>query len=166
MLVAPSFDLQLVDLALILGAMVTFLAFIWASRRLLFLIQISDTAMSLSIKKDERRAKARRERGKINSSFLKTNMTKQERDRRKKLYMLKESRATIQAQRRETRAYIARQKFIAKKSVIETRQNEMIKEAKNAELHSKINNRDYGEFMSKKYRDTMNNNPYAKVNYR
>ena len=141
MLNVPDFNLQMIDLATLVSAMVSFLALMWGAKKLLFMLEISDFAIGLQIKKDERKARELRQRKKLKSSFLKVSQTKQQKDRRKQLYKTKQLRVLTQEQRRLRDANTARNKFNNRKRAFEMRENELIKEAKRAELNSKINSR-------------------------
>ena len=89
LILQPIIDLLIANIYILLSGMLSFLALIWSAKKLLYMIEISDFAVGLQVRKDERRQKALRKSGKIRNSFLKTSQTKREATRRKKLYKLK-----------------------------------------------------------------------------
>lgn len=141
MLTPPDFNLQTADLLILFASMISFLALVWASKKLLYMLQISDFAISASIRKKEKERLALRRKDKINNSIFKTSVSKKELERRHRLYELKQLRVKQANQRELTKQQLQREKFKAKKVALEMRENELIKKAKQAELHRKINER-------------------------
>ena len=157
MLTSPSFDLQIADLLLLLSAMVSLLVFIWASKRLLFLMQISDTGIALSIKKDEKKARARREKNKITNSALKITASNKEMNRRKDLYKLKQLRAKeLQSRVKERESISSIQKRLDKKAKYISKGGDKLRTKTGRVITSKPK-KEYKtkDFMSKKYRDAV-----------
>jgi len=152
----PNFTPQKESLAIIFFALISFLAFIWASRKTLYLLQISDFGISMQIKQDERKAKAIRERGKIKTSFLKINATKQEINRRKKLYKVKKERYKTQEAKAIKRLEKRKASFLETKNRIENipLSQRIPKTTNSKSTNGKRTQRK--EFMSKKYRETFN----------
>jgi hypothetical protein len=147
MLLPPDFSLQIVDLGVIFASFVSFGVLVWASRKLVYFVEISDFAIAMSIKKDERIAKARRQRGKIKNSFFKVKVSKQELNRRKKLYKTKQDRAN--KMRSKTGRVISSQK---KSSVNKSHLVKRIPSVYDRKTSSSSKRTDRREFMTEKYR--------------
>lgn len=160
MLLIPNFDLQIVDLLILLSAGISFLALIFASKRVLFFLEISDFAISQQIKKDERLLKAKREKGKIRDSFFKVSQTKEEKKRRKELYKVKQKREESQKQKQKIRAENGRVINVRKRLEKQERPlAQRVPKAYAGKSSSKGKRSDRKEFMSKKYRETNFSNP-------
>ena len=149
-LLEPAKNLLFESIPILLGSMIAFLAFVWSAKKLLDFLNFGDYKIAQEVKRDIHREH-------IKNEVLKS-IKQKDRDKTQKYIKKQQQKQQVKkdledykknAKIEKKNAKIEKKKeilkrinlFKAKKLAIDMRQNELIKEARIADMHSKINNR-------------------------